>query len=285
MQLEDFLMCFPDLLVIIQDDKNNILYPTDSGLLDYIMTFIRVSDNEYFHPIDRHYYSYQYIERGTSNGLFKITRFTDITENKKYIEQYEIDETTGVLCKKKMISDLEEYIRNLSNISEDYTLVMCDIDYFKATNDTYGHLAGDKVLYCVAQTILSNIRHNKSIYKGIIRPEDILGRFGGEEFLILLKNINEADSIVKLEYLRKVIENLDILYEDNVINVTMSFGAVHIPNEEIRILGSTKNKTSTTLSIANENIIIADNNLYEAKAKGRNQVVLSRYNRNNNYVK
>lgn len=285
MQLEDFLMCFPDILVIIQDENNNILYPTDPGVLNYIMDFIRVSDNEYFHPKDYHYYSYQYIESSTSNGLFKITRFMDITKNKQYVEQYEIDETTGVLCKKKMISDLEEYIRNLSTMSEDYTLVMCDIDYFKATNDTYGHLAGDKVLYCVAQTLLNNIRHNKSIYKGIIRPEDILGRFGGEEFLMLLKNINEADSIAKLEYLRKVIENLDILYEDKKINVTMSFGAVHIPYEEVKFINNTKNKLSTTLSIANDNIIIADNNLYEAKAKGRNQVVLSRYNRNDIHVK
>lgn len=121
-------------------------------------------------------------------------------------------------------------------------LVMCDIDKFKNINDTWGHAVGDEILSLMADILSSNIRQG-----------DVVGRFGGEEFIILLQSPNEESSFTLVERLRKKIE--DQLFIKN-IRVTASFGAARI-------------MTDSQLSIALE---LADQRLYHAKNNGRNRV-------------
>ena len=127
-------------------------------------------------------------------------------------------------------------------------VVIFDLDHFKAINDTYGHLAGDKVLRDVAQRV-----------KSIIRSYDVLGRYGGEEFIILLsdtKEIVKADAINAVERIRKEICKTPIEYENRELMITASFGiaSTTVQND---LLTATK---------------YADQALYNAKESGRNRV-------------
>jgi diguanylate cyclase (GGDEF)-like protein len=127
-------------------------------------------------------------------------------------------------------------------------LIMIDIDNFKPFNDTYGHLAGDQCLKSVAEAI-------KSVVK---RAGDLVARFGGEEFIVMLLNTTEEDAAIVAEDIRKKIESLGINNEAVCSVVTVSLGvAAAIPDNSIS---------------PDELINAADMALYQAKKGGRNQV-------------
>lgn len=126
------------------------------------------------------------------------------------------------------------------------SIVMCDIDFFKKVNDTYGHNAGDDVLRHIARTI-----------KECVNSEGEVFRWGGEELVILLPNYNLEQTAKLTEEIRYTIEQSECISNDVVIKVTMSFGVKQLDD----------NKT------LEENIKDADEKLYEAKRTGRNKVV------------
>ncbi|MBR6712363.1 MAG: sensor domain-containing diguanylate cyclase [Selenomonadaceae bacterium] len=127
------------------------------------------------------------------------------------------------------------------------SIAICDIDFFKKVNDTYGHNAGDAVLKHVAQMLEGKTRSSDSVY-----------RWGGEEFIIVLEGAPLAGAFIAADRVRQAIMNSVCKFEDKEIRVTMSFGCAEIDNK---------------LS-AEENIKIADERLYHAKANGRNQVCI-----------
>lgn len=125
-------------------------------------------------------------------------------------------------------------------------IIMCDIDYFKKVNDTYGHNGGDAVLINISN-ILKNCAEQ---YGEVIR-------WGGEEFLILLSDTDEEEAGKLAEFIRECVQQSICAYEQQIIKVTMSFGVAIIDKE----------------LAADDNIKCADERLYLAKANGRNQVV------------
>lgn len=109
------------------------------------------------------------------------------------------DYLTGVYNKRYINQRLSKEVdRNLKN-SIPTTVIMTDIDYFKRVNDTYGHLIGDKILRDFAKVLNNNIRENS----------DWIGRYGGEEFIIVLNNTNIKNAVNVAEKLRKIIKNVD----------------------------------------------------------------------------
>lgn len=126
------------------------------------------------------------------------------------------------------------------------SLIMCDIDWFKNINDTYGHSAGDKVLISFSKIIESSLR-----------AEDVLIRIGGEEFIILLPQIDLEQAMNTAERLRITISNFPIQIDKNNISISASFGVTQI-DTEINI---------------DDNINNADIALYEAKRDGRNKII------------
>lgn len=139
--------------------------------------------------------------------------------------------------------EYERFVRTQNPTS----LIMLDIDHFKQVNDTFGHLGGDAVLIQLAEFI----RH-------VIRSTDIAGRFGGEEFAILLPNTPVANAEILAERLRYTIETHPIIHDNNTIMVTISLG-----------IAAADSAYMTYQSWLEK----ADQALYQAKEQGRNQFV------------
>ncbi len=128
------------------------------------------------------------------------------------------------------------------------SLILCDIDYFKIYNETYGHLGGDSCLQKVAQEIKRQVK----------RPSDVVARYGGEEFVILLPNTNLKGALTLAEMIRNAIETMNISHENSLVSdhVTLSMGvSCKIPEQ---------------IEQYKELIKEADDALYEAKENGRN---------------
>lgn len=122
-----------------------------------------------------------------------------------------------------------------------------DIDYFKAINDKYGHKAGDSVLQKTAEIIGENIR-----------KVDLAARWGGEEFIIFFSSTSIEDVEIITSEIREKIEKNEILFDDNSIKITVSFGLT-------KFKGSTEEEFEKCFKLADEA-------LYLAKSNGRNRI-------------
>lgn len=158
------------------------------------------------------------------------------------------DGLTGLFNRRYFDIHLKQMIEKANKESIKLYLLMCDIDNFKHVNDTYGHQAGDKVL-----TIVSRI------LKNTLRVTDLIARFGGEEFSILLTDIDISKAIETAERVRVKIEYMDFHIEDQIepLKKTISIGVTEYKKEE---------------SIESF-IERADKAMYEAKTTGKNKVV------------
>ncbi|MBY0370283.1 sensor domain-containing diguanylate cyclase [bacterium] len=133
-----------------------------------------------------------------------------------------------------------------------FSVVMCDIDHFKKVNDTYGHQAGDYVLSNVAK-----------ILKEEARDTDIVGRFGGEEFMAVLPNTDMEGALVFCERFRKRVQNTKLVHNDKHIPVTISMGTA--------TLDKVKSEGLDPALCVKDLVNRADTALYFAKANGRNR--------------
>jgi diguanylate cyclase (GGDEF)-like protein len=160
---------------------------------------------------------------------------------RKFYEGY-IDPLTHIYNRKY----LNEIV--LKKLPRNYQVFMLDIDLFKVVNDTYGHVVGDFILESVAQSI-----------ERLIRFEDILIRYGGEEFLIITKNLSQEKAVAFAQRIRKDIQESAYAKDGMLYSVTISIG--------ICIQGDAKQSFSEVLRYADEA-------LYRAKKMGRNRVEL-----------
>lgn len=140
-----------------------------------------------------------------------------------------------------------EYARH-ARYGSQASLVMFDIDHFKHINDTYGHQVGDKVLRAIAELV-----------RGLIRTVDIAGRYGGEEFAVLLPDTDRQGAALFAERLRKAVEADEVIHEGQPIRCTISLG--------VSDLGS-------TVSEYKQMIEQADQAMYVSKKTGRNKVTV-----------
>ncbi|MDX2454101.1 diguanylate cyclase [Desulfosarcina sp.] len=160
---------------------------------------------------------------------------------------FEIDPLTDIFNRQAFFRILSYEYERASRTGQPCCICMVDLDHFKAINDTYGHLVGDRVLRAVAHYLT-----------GKLRPYDSMCRYGGEEFLICLPN-------TKLDKAKKIVNRLRIgllslpidLDNDKQVKITASFGIA---------------KMAINITI-NDNIIRADEALYAAKYGGRNQAI------------
>ena len=158
-----------------------------------------------------------------------------------------IDKLTGVANRQQLLATLFSEVERASRYNRPFSVAFADIDHFKAVNDTYGHAAGDIVLRGVAQTIHNNLRST-----------DLIGRYGGEEFMLLLSETNAEDAAVLAEKLRILVQRQRFNVEGNPqLSVTVSIGIAGGEGTALRVD-----------SLARD----ADAAMYSAKSLGRNQV-------------
>ncbi|MFZ3591666.1 sensor domain-containing diguanylate cyclase [Bacillus sp. DJP31] len=173
-----------------------------------------------------------------------------IEVNDKLKKLSTLDGLTNIPNRRMYEETLDKQTRRVVRESEPISLLMLDIDCFKAFNDTYGHLEGDTCLINVADTIV------KSLY----RPEDFVARYGGEEFSVILPQTTENTALQIAERIRSNVEKIQIPNINSVVKpiITLSIGVVtEIP----------------TIYTKNEDLILkADKALYFSKENGRNQV-------------
>ncbi|WHH57008.1 GGDEF domain-containing protein [Petroclostridium sp. X23] len=164
------------------------------------------------------------------------------------------DGLTGIYNHALLIELFEKEFENCNETGKNISFIMLDIDYFKKINDTYGHVAGDIVL-----------KEFASMLKECMRDIGIVGRYGGEEFSIVMPEADSKDVIEVCETIRQKIEGNIFNAAGTIINATTSIGICH--------------KEAQQKSINSEDMIkMADNALYMAKGNGRNRVEVYRVN-------
>lgn len=188
-----------------------------------------------------------YIKKPIHPAIVKARVKTQITLKKqrdKLMFYASHDQLTGLYNRNHLVAEGERKFSRAIRQADKLSVIMIDIDYFKAVNDTYGHLVGDIVLKKVAYVLLQNKR-----------VEDFSARFGGEEFIVVLEGCSGEDAKLKAEVLRKKIQ----LLHPHDISVTASMGVSEIDSRHENFEALIKN---------------ADAALYEAKENGRNCTVL-----------
>ncbi|MBQ5333262.1 MAG: GGDEF domain-containing protein [Oscillospiraceae bacterium] len=153
-----------------------------------------------------------------------------------------IDALTGLYNRRSM----DKLLNNAAASGRTFSVIICDIDDFKKINDTYGHNSGDEVLRKLSEAIISILRENDSVC-----------RWGGEEILILAAGTPLSGAALVAERIRSQIEGLEILSEENIIKCTVTAGAAE----------------STEAGSVEEIIGLADDRLYSGKKSGKNKVV------------
>ncbi|HVO32229.1 MAG TPA: GGDEF domain-containing protein [bacterium] len=160
------------------------------------------------------------------------------------------DGLTGIYNKKYFVDRLETDFPHAKRHRANLTLMIFDIDHFKKINDTHGHPAGDHCL-----------RELAGLIKKTLRNEDVFARFGGEEFVILTRDVDDTGALVLAERIRRLVEGNKFVFEGKTIPVTISVG--------ISTMTATSNPPFTD---AADMVNRADQYLYKAKRSGRNRV-------------
>jgi len=180
-----------------------------------------------------------------------IVLIQDITESvlltKKLEEMAFTDDLTGILSRQHFMNSATAMIERANRVKEDAFIIMLDVDDFKRVNDEHGHVLGDMVLKCVADRI-----------KIIMRHYDLFGRYGGDEFILLVPETNEK--VIKLlsERLRIAICESPMVFGEIQLAVSASFGVA----------------SAISTKDFSEAVRMADEALYQAKSEGRNRVII-----------
>lgn len=163
----------------------------------------------------------------------------------KIKESSQIDDLTGLYNRNHFFSIVE---RNSRNTEKPYAIIMIDLDNFKRCNDTYGHQCGDIVLKKISDIIKCNLR-----------KEDIVARYGGEEIIVCMYDVDKPSYVYyRMEHIRRIIEKTIIYYKNSQPSITVSMG--------ISIL---KNNSENMEQVIRR----ADINLYKAKNSGKNKII------------
>ncbi len=180
-----------------------------------------------------------------------------LTEKQKLLEKLATHDSLTNLYNRRKFDDLfEQQWQYTKRNSTNFSLAIIDIDYFKNYNDNYGHEKGDEALKQVAHALINSVK----------RPQDSISRFGGEEFVLLLPEINMEGFCHVLQNVKNNINKLNITHEKSVVfnKLTVTIGGVlGIPSQE--------NSQQHFFSEA-------DKNLYQGKKQGRNQIVVTQLN-------
>jgi len=165
------------------------------------------------------------------------------------LQQSRIDPLTDLLNRRGLDEAASRELSRYRRGRQDFAIAVVDIDHFKALNDKHGHASGDEVL-----------RESAALFRDVLRQSDIIGRTGGEEFVLLLPMLAQQETLAVLERLRTTLEGRIIwIGEAESVNITVSIGVTH-----------TAGRADISWDVLHEE---ADRALYAAKHAGRNQTI------------
>ncbi len=220
------------MLVTGKDAKQDIVTGFDAGADDYITK-----------PIDRDELQ---ARLRVGNRILSLQRGL-IAAREEVAFQATHDLLTGIWNRRAVLDCMFRECQRAFRAHESIAVLMLDVDHFKRINDTYGHLAGDEILREVANRLVQNVR-----------SFDIVGRYGGEEFLVVLPGCDDYRIHPSADRLRAAIASEPMAFDRERITITASIGATVV---------------SAYLDVAQTEILLAaDKALYEAKNNGRNRV-------------
>jgi len=158
-----------------------------------------------------------------------------------------IDPLTGIYNRRAYDRRIEEELQRYQRYHRVFSLLVFDVDHFKDINDRYGHSAGDQCL----KEIINRV-------KLILRKSDFLSRYGGEEFVVIVPEINAEGALEVAEKIRATVEQTKFIHKSEVVKITISIGLTHIkPGDRVH----------------DQIFSRADRALYNAKQAGRNRVL------------
>ncbi len=171
----------------------------------------------------------------------------DITED---VRLSTVDSLTNIYNKRFINEFLMKEIERSRRSNKQFSIVICDMDDFKQINDNYGHLSGDIVLKAFSEIIASTVRNL-----------DVVGRYGGDEFMIILPEASSDTAFSIIDRIRIKIENCEIpVTKNNLVKITSSFGIATYPDDGMS---------------SDDLLISSDERLYKAKSFGKNKIACS----------
>jgi two-component system cell cycle response regulator len=179
---------------------------------------------------------------------FAVVDETEETLQRRLYEGTIFDSLTGAYNRKYLFERLQSEVTRVQRSGEGLSVLMLDVDHFKAVNDNHGHAEGDRVLCEIAK-----------IVRGVMRASDIFARYGGEEFAVLARTRDHGEALALAERVRRAVESGGFAPQSATAKVTVSIGVASISECAPRGDGR-------------ELVGIADRRLYGAKEAGRNQV-------------
>jgi two-component system, cell cycle response regulator len=213
------------IILTAKDKKQNLMTAMSAGADDYLAK-----------PIDP-------VE--LKARILVAQRILELQQSLRFAASH--DSLTKLLSRSEVLAGLERELGRGKRNHQPLAVVLADIDHFKAINDSLGHAAGDEALREVGRKLKSNLRQY-----------DLAGRYGGEEFLIVLPNCKQASAANRAEKLRRSISENPICTQWGTITINMSFG--------VTAAEATSNLTGKEL------LQQADQALYRAKELGRNRI-------------
>ncbi|MDO6561615.1 diguanylate cyclase [Paraglaciecola chathamensis] len=236
--------------------KQYIVDAAKTSLLDSLHSVVEQYEKESFEKVDE--------LRFAQNVVFWIIIFTILIEAififrpmvakvslfaSKLQREANYDALSGIFNRRAFnLQSAQQFNKSREN-DQPLSVLMCDVDFFKNVNDTYGHSTGDEVIKTVAQVMLENTRNS-----------DLVARYGGEEFIALLPRTSKHEATIVAEKIRRSIESIEINIDNHQLRFTISVGISDLKSADSNI----------------DNVIFrADEALYNAKESGRNQVKMS----------
>lgn len=230
-------------IIVVEDENGKVCYQNHPQVKH--LNFISPSQeaDEFCDKKRKRWYKLATTTFELNNEKFLLKKYGHVTKLKKQQILLETDGKTGLL----RYDTFREELKYLDSLKKGMIIVLIDIDHFKSINDCFGHEVGDDVLTKIGKLI-----------KTVFRSNDLLGRFGGDELILSLINIDINIALKKLDVLKEAVSNIKLVNEENSHNVTISIGV---------------SKYDSNLPYE-ENFRMADEALYESKHNGRNQISL-----------
>ena len=219
------------ILLTAKDDVKSIVSGLNAGANDYLIKPYKIAE----------------LEARIGVGERMLTLQAELNKAREALV-YEAthDGLTGALNRRAIFEALSHEFSRAARTMSSLTICLCDIDLFKQVNDSYGHLVGDDVLKTLVEVLRTNVR-----------DYDKVGRYGGEEFLIIAPGTTELQDNSLFERLRSAVADSQFSTQAGNLSVTISMGVARF----------TRQKS------VDELVAAADEALYRAKAEGRNRVV------------